>query len=196
MQDASEHDTSVLLVRARGGDRTSLDQLLQRYHGALMTRIRLMMGEEARRAADSVDFLQGAFVEVMEDLSRYELKDETAFLRWATRIARNNIRDQVRRRRERALETFASDSGLFGPSDEKPETPSRNVMQAEQVELLVEGLARLNDAQQEAIELHWLDGLPFAEVARRTGRSEDAARVFHSRALLHLGRELKRIGAS
>ena len=190
-------ETPELLRLARGGDRSSLEQLLQRYRPELMTRIRLMMGDEARRAADSGDFLQGALVEVMKDLPRYELEDELAFLRWATRIARNNIRDEVRRRREKALESFVSGSGFFtlGNRDEGTvETPSHHVARTEQLELLVDALTGLRDEHQRVIELHWFEGLPFVEVGRRMQRSEEAARMLHARALIRLGDELKRNG--
>lgn len=198
MTEAPDLDTPELLSRARGGDRTSLEQLLRRYRPELLTRIRLMMGEDARTAAESGDFLQGALVEVLQDLSRYELKDELAFLRWATHIARNNIRDEVRRRREKALQSFVSGSGLFTPGRpgrESAETPSHCVVRAEQLELLIDALTYLRDGYQRVIELHWFEGLSFAEVGRRMERSEDAARMLHARALIRLGDELKRNGA-
>jgi len=195
MPDPPHIETPELLCRARAGDRDSLEQLIRRYRPELLTRIRLMMGDGARRAAESGDFLQGALVEVMEDLSRYELEDEAAFLRWATRIARNNIRDQVRRGREKALESFVSGSGLFRPADAAvEETPSHLVLHAEQQEILVEALAQLREEYQRVVELHWFEGLTFAEIGLRLDRSEEAARMLHARALVRLGDELKRNG--
>jgi len=192
MTDEGDIETTELLRRASEGDRGALGRLLEHYRPELLKRIRLMMGEGARRTAESGDFLQGALVEVMRDLARYDLKDGGDFLRWATRIARNNIRDHVRGRHEAMLESFASASGLFQARGRpSAETPSQNVARAEQLELLVEALARLQDEHRLAIELRWFQGLSFAEIAQRTGRTEQAARKFHSRALIRLGDELE-----
>jgi len=167
MTDAGDIETTELLRHAREGDRNALEQLLQRYRPELLKRIRLMMGEVTRRTAESGDFLQGALVEVMRDLARV--------------------------RHEAMLESFALARGLFEARGRpSAETPSQNVMRAEQLELLVEALARLRDEHRLAIELRWFQGLSFAEIARRTGRTAQAARKFHARALLRLGDELEK----
>ena len=135
---------------------------------------RLRMGEEARRQAESVDFLQELFVEVIEGFERAGLKDERGFVRWATRIARNNIRDRVRRRRERALESFSTMLRAGGPGAEG-ERPSERAMEREEVERLIEGLEGLKPDDQRVIELRDFEGLPFREIARRMGRPSEAA---------------------
>jgi RNA polymerase sigma factor (sigma-70 family) len=195
----SETPNAALLARACAGDAAGLAELLQRCRPELLTRIRLMMGAEARRRADSGDFLQSALLEVVEDLDRYDLRDERDFLRWATRIARNNIRDEIRRPREQMLESFVSESGLFargrGAGSDSDAAPVRRAARSEEVELLIEALARLREGDQQAVELRWFEGLSFAEIGRRTGRSEGTARRFHARALIRLGDELKRLGA-
>ena len=55
-------DQTVQLVRqAQAGDHAALSDLLKRYRGRLLARVRLMMGEQARRLAESQDFLQNVF---------------------------------------------------------------------------------------------------------------------------------------
>lgn len=188
--------TVELLGRARAGEAAALDDLLERYRERLLARIRLMMGAEARRHAESMDFLQGVLLEVARDLARAEVPDEAAFLRWATRVARNNIRDHMRKRRERALESFSQTAlGALGPGSAGPAdaTPSRHAGSREEVEKLVEALERLSPDHRRVIELRDFEGLSCRETAREMDRpSEEAVQMLHARALARLTRELVR----
>ena len=51
-------------------------------------------------------------------------------------------------------------------------SPSRSVARAEEVTRLAEALAALPDDQRQAVEMHHLEGLRFAEIAARMGRSK------------------------
>lgn len=176
-----------LIQRAQQGDRTALDALLDRYRERLLQRIRLMMGDPARRVAESGDFLQAMFVDVAEGLERFEVRDEQAFLRWATQIARNRIRDRVRKKREKAFESF-SQSGLFGnavPAEQR--SPLSAAGFNEDSHRLLEALEQLSDEYRRVIELRDFEGMPHREIAERMGKpSEAAAQMLHARAIARL----------
>jgi hypothetical protein len=72
---------------------------VERHRAVLLERIRLMLGEDARRQADSIDFLQEVFVEVLAKIDSCDFRDERALLRWMTTVARNDIRDRGYRAR-------------------------------------------------------------------------------------------------
>lgn len=55
---------------------------------------------------------------------------------------------------------------------------------------VVSALGALSDPQREAVRLRVIDELPYAEVAKRLGLREDAARARVSRALRTLGERL------
>ncbi|MFH0947294.1 MAG: sigma factor, partial [Planctomycetota bacterium] len=116
-------DSMELIRRAQESDQAALGELLERYGDRLLGRIRLMMGDRARRVADSMDFLNGMFVQVIQGLDRFEIRDEQAFLRWATQIARNNIRDGVRKKRETAFLTFSVSSPGEPPGEVDQRSP-------------------------------------------------------------------------
>ncbi len=179
--------TVELLRGVRQGAPAALGDLLERYRDRLLGRVRLMMGEEARKHAESMDFLQGVLLEIARDIDRADIEDEEIFLRWATRIARNNIRDHLRRRRERALESF-SQSGILARSGT---SPASQAGRREDVEQLVEAMERLSPDHRRVIELRDFDALSYADVAREMEKpSEDAAQMLHARALARLTREL------
>ncbi|MGE0144698.1 MAG: RNA polymerase sigma factor [Planctomycetota bacterium] len=186
-------DDTIELVRdAQKGEGASLAAIVDRYREVLLQRIRLIMGPEARQAAESDDFLQGLFLEIVSDFEKRCPRDEKEFLRWATAIARNNIRDGVRRRREIAVDRFAS-SLDWRPvlGNASVGSPAENAEREEQVERLCEAMAALREEDRLAIELRHFEGLSFAEIGQRLGRTENAAQLLHTRALVKLGSALR-----
>ncbi|MBK8977010.1 MAG: sigma-70 family RNA polymerase sigma factor [Planctomycetes bacterium] len=175
-------DTVELLQQARRGDRLALDELFARYRPQLVARVRLMLGDGARRAAESSDFAQIALLEFLADPP--ELADAASFLRWVTRTARHRIVDAGRRRREAQLSTLADH--VFDGDD-----PAQMVVRSERVDRLVDALAELPDDLRRVIELRDLEGLSFRAVGDAMERSENAVQLMHTRALIRLGRALR-----
>ena len=131
-------------------------------------------------------------VEVIQRFEETPVRDERHLLRWMTRIARNKIRDDLRRRRERAFETL---SGSLAPGPAPSQTPSGLVERREDVLRLAEAIELLAEHEQNVIVLRDLEALPHAEVAERLGTTPEAARKLHSRAVLRLGRLLRGMDA-
>lgn len=167
-------------------DEAALADLVARYGDRLLARIRLMLGEEARRRADSTDFLQGAFAELLLERGPDVARDETVLLRRVTAIARNNVRDAVRRPRERAFQSLSMSVARL-PQGSVESTPSREVARRERAMELAEALERLSDDHRTVVELRDLEGLDFGAIGARMGRGSDAAQMLHTRALVKLG---------
>jgi RNA polymerase sigma-70 factor (ECF subfamily) len=177
-----------LLARTRAGDGTACTELVGRYQERILQRIRLMMGPEARRTAESSDFLQGALLEVLQCGDDALPASEEAFLRWVTAIARNNIRDELRREHERSLESISQ--LLADCQDDSRGGPPARVEREERIQLLVQALEGLAPEQREVLQLLDLEGQALGEVAERLGRSRDAVRMLRTRALVRLGERL------
>jgi len=172
---------SELFARAGAGEAEALARVVAHYEERLLARIRLMMGPEARSCVASGDVLQDVFSEAIRGLRAGDLRDERAFLRWVTAIARNHIVDEVRRRREESLEALSSELAAGEPS------ATAHLSAEEARQRLIEILERLDAVRQRVVELRALEGLSWAEVARALGRSEGAVRKLYHRALLELG---------
>lgn len=184
-------DPFDLLHRLREGDTSVLAALLERYETALLSRIRLMMGEQARAHADSTDFLQATFVEVLDRIDKVRPPDEKGFLRWMTWIARNKIRNHMRTERDRRLESLSHSLSRHGPSDGSRTNPAHAVADGEELTLLAEAIEALTPELRRVIELRELDGLTFAEAGSELGLEEDQVRWLHKKALLRLGLALR-----
>lgn len=185
---SSYSQTVELLRAARGGNHAALERIATKYHDRLLNRIRLMMGPEARRCAESGDFLQTVFLDLCTHAPVERLDDEEGLLGFMTAIARNNITSALRKRRERALASFSA--SMCGPPVDG-RTPSADAHHAETVRLLITAIERLNADHRTVIELRDLEQLPFREIAERMGKSEAAVQMLHARALLKLGGMLK-----
>jgi RNA polymerase sigma-70 factor (ECF subfamily) len=187
MGESTVFENTLLLVdRAREGEAAALGELVERYRDRLLGRIRLMLGEEARRRADSVDFLQGAFLEFLVDGGVDPVHDERALMARLTAIARNNVRDAVRRPRERAFQSLSASLAGSLPRGAGA-TPTAEVVRREELMELAEALERLPEDYRTVIELRDLEGLDYAAVGAGMSRSADAAQMLHTRALVKLG---------
>jgi RNA polymerase sigma-70 factor (ECF subfamily) len=137
-----------------------------------------------------MDLLQELFLEVIRDLGSFEVRSEASFLRWASVIARNNIRDRLRRRRESSLESFPELNPEERESHLDP-SPSTVVSRQEEAEDLRRALKRLPGDYRDVIRLRDFDGLPYRQIARLLGRpSENAVQMLHHRALARLLKEM------
>lgn len=186
MKRPDSDSTDGLWARARRGDSAALGLLVERHRETLLERIRWMLGDEARRRLESVDLLQGVFTELVARAAELDLADEHALLRWMTAVARNDIRDEACRRRERAL---ASLSGSFC-AESPGRSPASEAGRNEELLGLIEALECLSADHRRVIELRDLEGLAFEEVGRAMARSAAAAQMLHARAKLRLGRVL------
>ncbi|MBX7190747.1 MAG: RNA polymerase sigma factor [Sandaracinaceae bacterium] len=122
--------------------------------------------------AEAKDVVQQTFLGVHR--ARDDFRRGAPVRPWVVTIARNVVRDQLRRRyvrREDALE-------LDGPIEPRVEAPEYGVPSAEALLTWAhKALAKLPEAQRRVIELHYVEGRSFADVAREVGCSEGAARV-------------------
>lgn len=180
--------TRDLLQAARKGDQAAISQIVQRYGGHLLQRIRGMMSPRLRRFAESQDLMQELFLDLVPALAKAPVDDEASFLRWATFIARNNVRDQARRRRRRELVQL--DTSFGGTSPRRAETlaePERAAALADDIERLEAALDSLGTEYRRVVELRSLERLDYNEIARELGRpSAAAARQLYCRAMARL----------
>lgn len=178
-----EDDLPGLIERARAGDAEAGSELIARVREPLLQRVRWMMGPEARQLAESDDFLNATFAAALPALKRFEVRGADSFLRWLTAIARNQIRQELRRHREAALSALSSALGHGAQPGDPGETISVDTALT-----LFEVFARLAADERRLVELRDLEGRTFVEIAALLSCSERQAQRLHARALMRLGR--------
>lgn len=195
--DPSMERTLELVQRAQAGDPAALADLLARYQERVRALVRRRMGAGLRQDLDSGDMVQEAMVEVLEGFERFEMRDETAFVRWLSTLVENRLRELARfhgaakRDRGREVRLDGSPSGERAAgvpelSDEDAPTPSEVVSRRELGDRLADAVAQLDARHREVLAARQ-SGLSWEDVAERLSMpSGAAARMLHARARVAL----------
>lgn len=184
----SEPSLDQTLARAAKGDADAWHWLVETYAKRVYALLLRQCGD--RELAEEIT--QATFVKLVGQMSRYQ--EQGRFESWLFRIAMNRLRDEIRRRKRQARPMDMSgsagggdgnsggrdsdnawgaaqgqvvdrSSGGIGASDEG-ESPFEQASRAEQIELLRQAVAQLNQADQEILLLRHTAGLSFAQIAQ------------------------------
>jgi len=165
----------------------SLESVYARVGPRLLAFIRLKMGRSLRARLESRDILQATFLKSVEHRERFEGDDSRAFAGWLMRIAENEIRDRAdfhgRQRRDAHREDDIADHDEILA---RTRSALSRLILDERAERLESAIESLSDAHREVILLRAFQELPFAEIGRRLGKSEDASRMLYARAMTAL----------
>jgi len=191
----------ALVHRIREGDEDSFGVLFARHVHAVRTRVAQWLPAPIQRKFSIADVLQEVSIVAFRRLSEFEHRGAGSFRNWLLRIAQLKVQGaighyggaakrtawlEVSRSRRRATAAFAGQ----GPS------PSQAAIASELEQLARQAMKVLSDEQQEVLRLVREERLPLREVAQRLGRSYDAAKKLHGRALYRLTQEFERLGGN
>lgn len=197
MKNNFSNKTQHLIVLAKDGDESALEQLCRVYSERVRWIVRLRMGGELRSMLESMDLVQDVFISALRDLGNFTYKNEGDFLRWLSKIAENRLRDNLDRlhadkrdiRKEVQLKSYEPTTGdsfvaALGPIDTT--TPSVIMSKREDLAKLAKALDALKPEYKEVIVLTKIEGLSYKEIAESLGKSSDAVRMLVSRAMAAL----------
>jgi RNA polymerase sigma-70 factor, ECF subfamily len=195
-------DLQVLLDQARGGSDVALGQLLESYSRYLTLLSRVQIGRRLQGKVDAGDVVQEVFLEAHRQFQQFRGTSEGEFIAWLRRILAGQLalvlrkylgtkgRD-VRLERDLAVQLDQSSQVLDGGLVASHSTPSQHVARREQAVILADALGQLPEDYREVIILRHLEGIGFADVAARMGRSVDSVQKLWVRALASLRRSME-----
>jgi RNA polymerase sigma-70 factor (ECF subfamily) len=183
-----------LLRAARAGDPDALGPLLDRYRGYLTLLARVQIGRQLQGKVDPADLVQETFLDAHRNFAGFRGDSEPTFAAWLRGILAGHLAHLLRRyfdtrsrdvHLEEALvrEMESSSSLLDRGLTAADSSPSDRVSRREQALLLADALEQLPADYREVIVLRQIEELPFAEVARRMGRSKDSVQKLWVRGL-------------
>jgi len=184
---------------AQAGDDAARGQLLDCYRDYLTIIAEAELASDLRPKAGASDLVQDTLLEAHRYFARFTGEQGDEFRAWLRGILLNKLAmlhrhyHEVQKRevgREKSLEESREGGPLRNELVSDLSTPSGQVMRDEEEERVRAALARLPEQVREVILLRNWQGLSFAEIGARLGRSEDAARMFFTRALELLEDEL------
>jgi RNA polymerase sigma-70 factor, ECF subfamily len=176
-------------------------RVIETHRDYLLLLVRLQLGSRLRAKLDASDVVQQAILQAHERRHQFRGRTEGEWLAWLRTILANALGAALRRfeaqardlGRERSLEADLerSASRLEHLLVADQTSPSERVVRGEELLRLTAALAQLPEDQKRVVELHYLKGLPVAEVAAEIGRTRPAAVGLLFRGLKRL-RELLR----
>ena len=192
----NDDTNSTLLVRAKGGDRDALGNLLNRYRPYLRILALRYLDSGVRQRVDPSDVIQQTCLDIHRDIDGFRGDHEAEWIGWVRRILENNVNQVIRRHiqaqkrsvRKEAVVDKSSGTHRFynaGPVS-KESSPSHRVMKGERAVRLAIMLGKLPEVQREAIRLRYLEGRTLQQIAESIGRSEMAVAGLLKRGLRSL----------
>jgi RNA polymerase sigma-70 factor (ECF subfamily) len=134
-----------------------------------------------RSSDDAEEFLQSAFIRLIEYRSRHAVENETAFL---VRTAMNIAVDESRRRRVRAEPDVPMEL-LIEISDEQP-LQDEVIVAQERLKVVQAALERLSPRTREIYLMHRVDGMKYREIAAELGITMSAVEKHIAKASMFL----------
>jgi RNA polymerase sigma-70 factor (ECF subfamily) len=186
---SSRGTLAQLMARYVAGDRDAYRSLYLGLEPRVRRQIRARIGD----ARELDDLTQAVFLRAHAARSRYEQRvpdDDEALVAWFCAIARNMATNFLRSGyRDRLSFGEDAESSLAKAPDDADHAEDVLVARASthrRRDVVREAIARLPERQRDVVLLHKLEGVPLAEVARRLGVREVAARVRAHRAYENL----------
>ena len=196
--------TRHLVVLAKEGNQSALNQLYTIYAERVRWMVRFRMGKELRSKLESMDIVQDTLLYVLSRLDNFTYTNEGEFVRWLSKIAENELRGSLRRlhadkrdiRKEVRLDNDGrtTESRYVGFNEQiQATTPSMVLSRKEDLAKLERAVDELKPEYREAIVLTKIEGLSYQEIGQRMGKSSDAARMLATRAMAELTAIFKKI---
>ena len=191
--------TAELLAEARRGSEASLGQLMQLHADYLKLVVASQLDDRLRARVSSSDVVQETFYEAHRDFPGFRGVSPEEFLSWLRRILMNNLLRAVELhvkaakrdvRREVPLDRAEPTGSGMGPvarlQNRAQETPSACFERRENHQQLATFLDSLPEDYREVLRLRHQEGLDFAEIADRMGRTSGAVRMLWLRGIKRL----------
>jgi RNA polymerase sigma-70 factor (ECF subfamily) len=174
---------------------------LEDYREYLRLLSQLQLAQPLQAKVDLSGIVQQTMLEAYQAWPKYELQDSDHLAAWLRRILANNLADEIRKlktgkrdlNRERSLEAALERSSnrlqVWLAADQS--SPSSHIRRQEQALQLSAALAKLPDAQREALILRHFRDRSLAQIAQHLGRSHAAVAGLLKRGLQQLRTQLK-----
>ncbi len=174
--EATLDDVGCLIKDAKNGDEQAITRLITIHKGLVFTIVWRMTGDYHA----SQDLTQETFIKALSNIKKVKSGDH--FKPWLCTIARNVVRDYLRKAKRTQAVSLEVIEDLHG--DSNGETARRRV-------IIQQGLAKLSERDRMILTLAYYDGLSLGEVGKAMKMSETAVKVCVHRARKRLRKHLE-----
>lgn len=182
---AEEDETQILVDRAKGGDRKAFDELIGMFRLRLQGTIQSWTRFRIAPLLDVQEVLQETFIRAFQSIGNFQWKDDDAFFRWLSGIAKRALAQAAQDRRK--LKEKQATSSFGGVASAGP-TQSQAARRNERFDRLERSVEKLRPEHRRVLILSRIKGLTVKEIADQMDRSPRTVKYFLACAL----RELKK----
>jgi RNA polymerase sigma-70 factor (ECF subfamily) len=175
------NSTLHVLERAKRGDRSAAQILLERALPSLRKWSRGRLPVYARAGFDTEDVVQDAVVNTLRRQARFDHRTVAGLRSYLRTAVINRIRDLIRGSRRRGIAVEVEEDLRATEA-----SPLERAILRERLDDFLAALQQLRPADRQAIVWRVELGYSTEEIARRLGKSEAAAAMTVSRALARL----------
>lgn len=192
---ADGDDEEELARRVRAGDAEAARLLFDRLRPRLRKYVRGKMPHSLRAKVGESDVIQSAYLAAFLNIADFEDRGDGSFARWVASILDHKLLDEMRRYMETDKRSIAREERLRTTSAAPPTrargpTPSAAAIDAEERSQLEGAMHRLSPDHRTVLRLIHERGLTLEEAAAEMGRSSEAVRKLHARAVVALSEVL------
>jgi len=174
-----------LVDQVRSGDRASFDELYRRY----FKRVYGFLDKRLRNRADTEETTQEVFINIFSSIDSF--RGEAPFAAWVFGLTRRTLSARFRRKQHPTVPLFEDDDECsvlnLAVATSSGATPLENYEMIEWATHLRESLeSEITPEQRQLFELHHLESMPIAEIAKTLCKSEDSVKsnLYRTRKLL------------
>ncbi|MDD4409106.1 MAG: RNA polymerase sigma factor [Candidatus Pacebacteria bacterium] len=128
------------------------------------------------------DITSNTFIKILDNFDRFEWKDDSSFNAWIYRIATNEINQFFRKQNRYKLIIDEVDEFIISDDSQAIREINSKIAKDEYLNLLNKALSKLNTDFQSIIRLHYIEELPYEEIAKILNKNESTIRVYSKRA--------------
>lgn len=175
-QSAARSNEAALVSRAQSGDTQAFEDLVRTYRNDVYAFVYRFV----RNREDAWDLAQETFIKAYRALGRF--RGEASFKTWILRIAANQSRDHLRRKKLPAVSTDAAEGAPVAPVPEG-QHPDAQAERNELSGLIEEVLEELPFKHRTVFILREFEGLSYEEIAQAAGCRIGTvmSRLYHAR---------------
>jgi RNA polymerase sigma-70 factor (ECF subfamily) len=169
---------------------------LERFREYLLLLARVQLGQRLPGKLDASDVVQQTLLEAHRKRAQFRGGSEAELAAWLRQLLACTLADALRAfgrakrdvARERSLEAAVEESSarLAAWLAAEQSSPSQQAVRHEQAVHLADALARLPEAQRQALELRYCQGWSLADISGHLGRSPAAVAGLLKRGLKQL----------
>jgi RNA polymerase sigma-70 factor (ECF subfamily) len=191
--------TEQLIARAKNGDASAVNQLMDRHRNSLRQLIRMRLDHKIQKRVDVSDVVQDVLVEANRRLQRYLEKPLMPFHLWLRQIAKDRIIDAHRRHRVSAKRSVDREQQLVAPRGydqssiqlasilrDSKLTPAAAALQKEMARKVEASISQLDEKDCEIIVMRHYEHLSNQEIGQILELTEPAASMRYLRAIRRL----------